>query len=360
MRKAMVIQLSEEDREQLERWSRGQTTPQRLKIRADIILHAAAGFQNIDIAEKARMSGNTVAKWRKRFLQGGLSGLENDAPRSGRPPMRSSDEVSEVIHRTLETKPENATQWSTRTLAKEMGVSRMFVCRIWQSRQIKPHLTSGFKLSNGPKFEEKLVDVVGLYLNPPDHAIVLSVDEKSQIQALDRTRKGLPLSPGHCETHTHDYVRHGATTLFAALSMADGRVIGECMPRHRHQEWIRFLERVDRETDPAMDLHLIVDNYATRKHGETKKWLSDHERFHIHFTPTSASWLNMIERWFGELTNQRLRRGAFPSLEALVKAIEDYVAHHNKNPRPFTWTATSDKIKRKIQRAKSIHNKLKN
>ena len=263
-----------------------------------------------------------------------------------------------VVQATLHTTPRGATHWSIRTMAKAQGLSRMAVQRIWDRHGLKPHLTKTFKLSRDKHFVEKLYDVVGLYLNPPAKALVLCVDEKSQIQALDRTQPGLPIKKGRCGTMTHDYKRNGTTTLFAALSMLDGKVIGDCMPRHRHQEFIRFLNKIDAETPSPLDLHLIVDNYATHKHPRVKSWMRRHPRFHIHFIPTSSSWLNLVERWFREITDKRIRRGTFRSVEQLIQAITDYIQQHNRSPKPFVWTAKADEILAKVQRARNVLDKL--
>jgi transposase len=293
MRKAPVIELSEHDRQKLLRWSRGRRTPARLVLRAQIILLAAQGHENGQIAVELGTSRPTVGLWRRRYAEQGLSGVEKDAPRGGRPPKSRQALELEIIRKTTQEKPQTATHWSTRSLAKEMGISHLMVHRVWRAHGLKPHLVKTFKLSNDPQFIDKLRDVVGLYLNPPEHALVLSVDEKSQIQALDRTQPGLPLKRGRCGTMTHDYKRNGTTTLFAAIEMAEGRVIASCMPRHRHQEWIKFLKQIDQQTPQGLDLHLIVDNYSTHKHPKVKSWLKRHRRFHMHFIPTSSSWLNI-------------------------------------------------------------------
>jgi len=346
------IILSPEEKSVLETWSRGRSLPSRLVQRARIILRSAAGMFNHDIARELRTSRPTVQLWRERFLALRLPGLEKDAPRPGRFPRISQRKINAVIEATLHTKPPNATHWSTRTMAKAQKLSEATIRRIWKRHNLKPHLISTFKLSRDKRFVEKLCDIVGLYLNPPDKSLVLCMDEKSQIQALDRTQPGLPLKKGRCGTMTHDYVRHGTTTLFAALSMLDGKVIGDCMPRHRHQEFLRFLKRIDDETPPQLDLHLIVDNYGTHKHPRVKSWIKRHPRFHLHFTPTSSSWLNLIERWFRELSQKRLRRGSFSSLPALIATIEEYLSNHNQNPRVFLWSASVDRILSKISKCK--------
>jgi transposase len=351
-RTAASIVLSVEERLELERWARGRSLPLRQVQRARIVVMAADGVRNQDIARRLRVSRPTVQLWRERFLTLRLKGLEKDAPRPGRRPRIRAAKVRAVVEATLGSKPPDATHWSTRSMARAQGISEATVRRIWRRHRLKPHLVRTFKLSQDERFYEKMQDVVGLYLNPPDKALVLCVDEKSQIQALERTRPLLPLRPGLPARQTHDYRRHGTTTLFAALSVLDGRVIGDCMPRHRHQEFIRFLERVDAELPAELDLHLIVDNYGTHKHKRVRDWLSRHPRFHLHFTPTSSSWLNLVERWLRELTVKRLRRGSFENVAELVRAIQDYIAENNQNPRIFTWTATAESIMRKIAKCK--------
>lgn len=358
MRRASPIVLTEKQREALSRWSRGRKTPARLVLRARIVLRAAEGMQNKDIATELGTDANTVGRWRNRFADQGLAGIEKDAPRGGRPPTARNRLARKIVQKTTQQRPANATHWSTRTLARELGCSRMMVQRVWKANGLKPHLVRTFKVSNDPHFVEKLIDVVGLYLNPPEHALVLCVDEKSQIQALDRTQPSLPIYPGRCGTLTHDYKRNGTTTLFAALEVAEGRLIGTCMKRHRHQEWLKFLRQIDRQTPPDLDLHLIVDNYATHKHQSVKKWLKRHKRFHIHFTPTSCSWLNLIERWFRDLTEKRIRRGAFHSVGELVQAIMDYVEAHNDDPETFQWTAKAEDILAKVARARTVLDNL--
>jgi len=305
-----------------------------------------------DIAKALRTSRPTVQLWRQRFLALRLPGLEKDAPRPGRLPAISEAKIRAVVEATLHSQPPAATHWSTRTMAKAQGLSEASIRRIWKQHNLKPHLTKSFKLSRDKRFVEKLTDVVGLYLNPPDKSLVLCVDEKSQIQALDRTQPGLPIKKGRCGTMTHDYKRHGTTTLFAALNLLDGKVIGDCMPRHRHQEFLRFLKKIDSETPGELDLHLVVDNYGTHKHPRIRSWIRRHPRFHLHFTPTSSSWLNMIERWFRELTDRRIRRGVFPSLHDLIAAIEDYLNNHNQNPKIFVWSAPVERIMAKINKCK--------
>ena len=352
MNRASAIMLSSEERSTLEVWSRGRSLPMRLVQRAQIIQMAADGALNQTIAEALNISRPTVKLWRDRFLALRLAGLEKDAPRPGRIPKIPQAKVSAVVEATLHATPTNATHWSARSMAKTHGLSRMTVQRIWKQYNLKPHLVETFKLSRDKRFLEKLYDVVGLYLNPPDKAMVLCVDEKSQIQALDRTQPLLPLRPGLPARQTHDYKRNGTTTLFAALSMLDGKVIGDCMPRHRHQEFIRFLKRIDTETASALDLHLIVDNYGTHKHPSVQSWLQRHPRFHMHFIPTSSSWLNMVERWFREITDKRLRRGTFANVRSLTNAINHYIQNHNQNPQAFVWTATPESIMKKIAKCK--------
>lgn len=358
MKQAPQITLTAVDRATLTRWSRGRSTPVRLMQRAKIVLLAAEGKMNKDIAAELGINPNTVVRWRSRFAQGGVAAIEKDAPRGGRKPVVRDRVVRRILDMTTQSKPANATHWSTRTLAAELGISHVMVHRVWKANGLKPHLTRTFKLSNDPRFVEKLVDVVGLYLDPPEHALVLSVDEKSQIQALDRTQPSLPMYPGRCGTMTHDYKRNGTTTLFAALDIAQGRLIGTCMPRHRHQEWIKFLKLIDAETPPELDLHLIVDNYATHKHPKVQSWLKRHRRFHMHFIPTSSSWLNLIERWFREITEKRIRRGTFPHVNTLIDAIQSFIDEHNRHRRTFTWTAKAETILQKVRRARAVLEKM--
>ena len=351
-RHAPPIVLSADEVTTLETWARSRTLPARVVERARIVQLAAHGMPNKEIAQRLSISRPTVQLWRERFLALRVAGLEKDAPRPDRLPRISEAKIRAVIEATLHTTPPAATHWSTRTMAAAQGVSEATVRRIWRQHRLKPHLTKTFKLSRDKQFVEKLCDVVGLYLNPPDKALVLCVDEKSQIQALDRTQPGLPLKRGRCGTMTHDYKRHGTTTLFAALSLLDWRVIGDCMPRHRHQEFIRFLKQIDGTTPPAPDLHLIVDNYGTHKHPRVAGWLRRHPRFHLHFTPTSSSWLNLVERWFRELTAKRLRRGSFGSVSDLIAAIRAYLDNHNQNPQVFVWSAPVERILAKIAKCK--------
>lgn len=351
MRIAAKITVTDEQRATLQRWARGRSTPVRLMQRAQMILLAAEGKQSKKIAETLGVQPSTVGRWRQRFAERGLAGIEKDAPRSGRQPTKQHHWAKRIIETTLQETPPNATHWSIRTLAKHLGIRPNLVQREWKAHNLKPFRVRTFKLSRDPRFVEKLVDVVGLYLNPPEHALVLCCEEKSQIQALDRTQPGLPLQKGRCGTMTHDYKRNGTTTLFAALSMLDGKVIGDCRPRHRHQEWIQFLKLIEEQTPAGLDLHLIVDNDNTHKHSKVKTWLKRHPRFHIHFIPTSSSWLNLVERWFREITDTRIRRGAFHSVRQLIDTIMDYIEQHNDNPKTFVWTAKADEILAKVARA---------
>lgn len=357
MRVAPRIVLSSDEIQKLEKLARGRRTPVRLAQRSAIVLSAAEGNENKKIASQLGISRETVGRWRRRYAESGMAGIEKDAPRPGRTPSISAAKVREIVSKTTRSKPKASTHWSSRTMAAEVGVSASSVRRVWKRHGLKPHLVRTFKVSNDPKFVEKLEDVVGLYLNPPEHALVLSVDEKSQIQALDRTQPGLPLKKGRCGTMTHDYKRNGTTTLFAALNTLDGTVISTCMPRHRHQEWLKFLRLIDKETPKDKELHLIVDNYATHKAPAVKAWLAKHPRFHVHFTPTSASWLNMVERFFRDLTTKRLRRGVFCSVPELIAAIEEYLDQHNEDPSPYIWTKSANDILAKVKRARRILNK---
>lgn len=351
-RTAAQIVLCPKERSIINMWARGKSFPIRLVQRSQIIQMAADGILNQDIALTLGTTRPTVQLWRDRFLALRLAGLEKDAPRPGRLPKIPAEKIAKVIEATLHTKPSNATHWSTRTMATSQGISEATVRRIWKQHNLKPHLIKTFKLSRDKQFIEKLYDIVGLYMNPPDKALVLCVDEKSQIQALDRTQPGLPIKKGRCGTQTHDYKRNGTTTLFAALSMLDGKVIGDCMPRHRHQEFIRFLKKIDNETPAGLELHLIVDNYGTHKHPRVKSWLKRHSRFHLHFIPTSSSWLNLVERWFREITDKRIRRGTFKSVADLIATIKDYLINHNQNPRVFVWSAPAEQILTKIAKCK--------
>jgi transposase len=357
LRIAPNVTVTDEQRKTLERWSRGRSTPARLVLRARIVLQAVAGAANNVIAQTLGTDRLLVGKWRRRFVERGLEGMEKDAPRGGRPPVSRDAMTARIIEWTTQKKPKNATHWSCRTLAGELGASRAMVNRVWRANGLKPHLIHAFKLSNDKHFIEKVVDVVGLYLNPPEHALVLRVDEKTQIQALDRTQPSLPLKKGRCGTMTHDYKRNGTTTLFAALNVAEGKLIGACVKQHRHQEWIKFLKQIDRQTPADLDLHLIADNYCTHKHPKVKNWLKRHPRVHMHFIPTSSSWLNLVERWFREITDKRIRRGVFRSVPELTDAIMGYIQAHNQNPQSFEWTAKAEDIIEKVRRAREVLNK---
>jgi transposase len=348
MRVAATIVLNEAERKKLTQLAKSRTTSVRLARRAQIVLLAAAGNPNDAIAEALGIGRVQVGRWRERYAEGGLAAIERDLPRGGRPP---KVDAAQVVRLTTQTLPKAATHWSTRTLAAKLGVSDTTVLRVWHRHGLKPHLVETFKVSRDPRFVEKLEDIVGLYLNPPEHALVLCCDEKSQVQALDRTQPGLPLKKGRAATMTHDYKRHGTTTLFAALSTLDGSLISCCQQRHRHEEWLVFLRQINRETPKDKEVHLVCDNYATHKHPNVQKWLAKHPRFHVHFTPTSASWLNMVERFFRDLSTQRLERGVFRSVPELTAAIREYVAVHNKNPKPFIWTAKAADILQKVIRA---------
>ena len=359
MRVADPIVLDETTRKELQRQTRRRSVPVRVALRSRIVLLAADGLQNLQIAAELNISVRMAALWRRRFLSLGLKGLLKDAPRPGRTPSILASTVAQVIRKTTQTTPPDATHWSTRTMAREVGISEASVRRIWRAHGLKPHRVESFKISRDPEFATKLEDVVGLYLNPPEHALVLSVDEKSQIQALDRTQPGLPMKKGRGQTMTHDYKRNGTTTLFAALNTATGEVYGLCQERHRHQEWLKFLRLIDETVDAEKQIHIICDNYATHKHPRVQRWLAKHKRFHVHFTPTSASWLNMIERFFRDLTDKRIRRGVFQDLEQLIMAIGQYIDKHNANPKPFIWTAKANDILEKVSRAQAaLNNRL--
>jgi transposase len=357
-RTADSIILTPQEQSILAAWTRARSQPLRLVQRASIIQMAANGVFNQDIARAVGVSRPTVQLWRQRFLALRLPGLEKDAPRPGRRARISARKIQAVVDATLHSRPSHATHWSTRSMARAQHLSQATVQRIWKQRNLKPHLVKTFKLSSDKHFVEKLTDVVGLYLNPPDKALVLCVDEKSQIQALDRTQPGLPMKKGRCGTMTHDYKRNGTTTLFAALSMLDGKVIGDCMARHRHQEFIRFLNKIDSETPTELSLHLIVDNYGTHKHPRVKSWLGRHPRFHLHFIPTSSSWLNLVERWFREITDKRIRRGVFRNVPELIAAIKEYLDHHNQKPKVFVWSAPVERILAKIAKCKEALDSL--
>jgi transposase len=343
------------DKNQLARLTHLQAsggTPQKVALRARIVLKAADGQANQVIARELGVSRPTVLLWRERFASAGVPGIMADAPRPGRKKALSAEKVKALVEATLHTRPPGQTHWSVREMARAQGLSRMTVQRIWRAHNLQPHRVQTFKLSWDKHFVEKLRDVVGLYLSPPEKALVLSVDEKSRIQALDRTQPGLPMKKGRCGTMTHDYRRHGTTTLFAALNMLDGKVIGQCLPRHRTKEFVKFLKIIDQNTPPELDLHLIVDNYSTHKSPPVKRWLKRHPRFHLHFIPTSSSWLNMIERWFRDITDKAIRRGTFKSVQSLIAAIQEYLDAHNADPRIFTWTKDADTILAKVAKCK--------
>ena len=353
-RSAKALHLPDQNRDRLESWLRAHNTPQALAWRAQIILHAAEGLPNTRIAEEVGVTVVTVRQWRKRFETEGIDSLTEIKPGRGRKREISAAKVKRIVHDTLHVKPRGATHWSCRTMADRHQVSSATIQRIWDAHGLQPHRVETFKLSTDPAFVEKLTDIVGLYLNPPDKAAIICVDEKSQIQALDRTQPGLPMKRGRCGTWTHDYKRHGTTSLFAALNVLEGTIIGNCYERHRHQEFLKFLRRLDREFPKSKPLHLILDNYSTHKHPNVKAWLEKHPRFHLHFTPTSSSWLNLIERWFSHLTEKQLRRGVFTSVKDLTHTIDKFIAVYNDNPKPFAWNAKVDDILRKVGKCKAI------
>lgn len=349
---ATPLALTLAQRTELQQLANGRNTPHKMVVRSRIVLLSASGKSNNAIRKKLGVNRKTVIHWHSRFEQEGMDGLR-DRSKPGRKPRLDVSVVQRVIETTLQEKPADATHWSTRTLGKHMNISKDAIQRIWNTHNIKPHLVKTFKLSNDKHFLEKMTDVVGLYLNPPENALVFCVDEKTQIQALDRTQPSLPLKKGRAGTMTHDYKRNGTTTLFAALNVLKGEVIGQCMQRHRHQEFLKFLKTIERDTPRNLEIHCIMDNYGTHKHPEVKAWLVKHVRFHFHFIPTSSSWLNLVERWFGEITRKRIRRGVFQSVDHLVQAIEDYIAHNNKDPKPFVWTKKIEDIMAKISRARA-------
>lgn len=358
MRTATNIVLEPGEREQLQRFARGRRVEVRLAERAQVVLHAADGLTNIQIGEAMGISRFKAGRWRDRYAELGLPGIEKDAPRPGRKRRITGEQRAAVIHKTLHEKPQGQTHWSRSTMAAATGLSDTTIGRIWQEHGLKPHLVETFKLSNDPQFVEKLRDIVGLYLNPPEHAIVLSCDEKSQIQALDRTQPSLPMKPGRAGTMTHDYKRGGTTSLFAAMNVQDGTIISQCHQRHRHQEWLKFLKHVVASLPGDAPLHLICDNYATHKHPKVQAWAKRQPRLTFHFTPTSASWLNMIERFFRDLTDKALRRGSFFNVDDLIGAIDEYIHQHNRNPKPFIWTAEANDILAKVKRARKSLDKL--
>jgi transposase len=354
------LQVTDPQRDVLETLSRSQTAAHRDVQRAKALLMASDGFATTRIATEIGVSPATVTRWRERFEQEGLKASVKVRPGRGRKPSIGPEKVQAIVHATLHQKPEGETHWSCRSMARAQGVSHATVQKIWAARGLRPHRTETFKLSTDPRFEEKLVDVVGLYLNPPEHAIVLSMDEKSQIQALDRTQPSLPIKPGRAGTMTHDYKRNGTTTLFAALDVLTGSVIGQCLPRHRHVEFLTFLRTIDRQVPKDLQIHLILDNYATHKHPNVQAWLAKHPRFQLHFTPTSSSWLNQIEIFFSKLTAKAIRRGVFGSVPDLIEAIDTYLAATNTNPKPFTWTKTTEQILEKVQRGRVTLNAITN
>ena len=354
MRTGVEVRFGPGDRERLEAVVASGNSPQKHVWRARIVLLSADGIGTMEIQRRTGKGKPTIWRWQQRFMDAGVDGLLREATRPGRKPPLPPATVERIVEMTLAAPPGEATHWTGRTMAKAAGVSHRSVQRIWAAHGLKPHRVRTFKLSNDPQFAAKVQDIVGLYLDPPEHALVLSVDEKSQIQALDRTQPGLPMKPGRCGTMTHDYKRHGTTTLFAALNVVEGNVIGQCMSRHRHQEFIRFLNRINRETPAELDLHLIVDNYATHKHPKVRAWLARHPRFHFHFTPTSASWLNAVEGFFAKLTSKRLKRGAFSGIVDLQAAINRFLAEANECPKPFVWTADPDAIIEKVRRGKKV------
>lgn len=349
MRHHKPLQVTDDERRVLEQWARRPKTSQRLAVRARVVLACSEGLTNRAVATHVRLSSNSVSKWRERFRVHRLEGL-TDEPRPGAPRVVTDDRVIDVITRTLEGPPPQQTQWSARTMAEAAGLSKSTISRIWRTFGLQTHRLDTFKLSADPQFVEKVRDIVGLYLNPPDHALVLCVDEKSQVQALERSRPLLPMRPGIPARQTHDYIRHGTTSLFAALDVATGHVIGECHRRHRHQELLKFLEQLDTQVPPTGEIHIIMDNYGTHRTPKVARWFVRHPRYHVHFTPTSASWLNLVERFFAQITTQRIRRGTFTSLQALEAAITNYLTHHNQHCKPFVWTATADAILDKVAR----------
>ena len=355
---APALELSGPDRAFLEKIAKSRTSSHGDVRRAQALLMAGDGLANMTIGEALGASATSVATWRARFIEEGWARLGVVRQGRGRKPSIPPEKVEAIVHATLHEKPPGQTHWSCRTMAKAQGVSHDTVQRIWSARGLKPHRVETFKLSTDKRFEEKLIDVVGLYLNPPKRAIVLCMDEKSPIQALDRTQPGLPIKPGRAGTMTHDYKRHGTTTLFAALDLLTGKVIGECLPRHRNGEFVKFLQRIDREVPKGLSIHLILDNYGSHGHDNVNAWLAKHRRFHLHFIPTSSSWLNLVERWFAELTGKAVRRGVFRSVPQLVEAIEAFLAAHNEDPKPFVWTAKAEDIIAKVRRGRVALNAI--
>lgn len=358
MRKAVVIKLDMSERAKLEQLKRGRRVAVRLAERAEIILHAADGLENQQIAQRMGISRQKAGRWRDRYATHGLAGIEKDAPRPGRRRRIGDKQRAAVVRKTLDEKPQGETHWSRATMAAATGYSESTIGRIWREHGLKPHQMETFKLSNDPHFVEKLNDIVGLYLNPPEHAMVLCCDEKSQIQALDRTQPGLPMKKGRCGTMTHDYKRNGTTSLFAAMNVLDGTIISQCHPRHRHQEWLKFLRLIKSQVPGDKDVHLICDNYSTHKHAKVRAWAKRNPRFHFHFTPTGASWLNMVERFFRDLSEKALKRGSFYNVDDLIGAITEYINVHNEKPAPYIWTAKATDILAKVKRARCTLNKL--
>lgn len=358
-RVAPPLAVTDEQRSSLDRMARSSSEPHRVVVRARALLMAADGEASTDIAARVGVTPLTVRSWRKNFAEHGLSKFARVAPGRGRKPDISQDTIEQIVWKTRFSRPEGKTHWSCRDMADEAGVSKDTVQRVWSARGLKPHLVETFKLSNDPQFENKLVDVVGLYLNPPEGAVVFSVDEKSQCQALERSQPSLPIKPGRAGTLTHDYKRHGTTTLFAALNVLTGEVLSKCLPRHRNGEFLKFLRLIDRTVPKDQQVHLICDNYGTHKHANVKAWLAKHPRFHLHFTPTSSSWLNLVERFFRELTDKALRRGSFASVPELIASIEEFILQHNNDPKPYVWTKTADEILEKVQRGRVALNTAK-
>lgn len=354
MRVALPISVDADERRQLLSWSRGRSTPQRLVLRSRIVLRAADGLQNKDIAHELHLRPDTVALWRSRFISHRLDGMRRDAPRPGRKPRLSQKKIDAIIDRTLHTRPHGSTQWSTRALAKEMRVSNATVARIWQSHRIQPHRERSFKLSRDPEFNERVRDVVGLYMNPPDKAVVICMDEKPGIQALDRSQTILPLRPSMSASRSWEYERKGTIDLFAALNILDGTVVTQLHKRHRHQEFLIFLREIDEKVPKELDVHMVLDNLGTHTQPDVKRWFRKHPRFKLHFTPKDASWLNMVESWFSQLTEKQIKRNSFANVIALIRAIKEFVAEYQKNPRPFVWTVDADEILRKVAKIRRL------
>ena len=358
MRVAVEIVLSDDEARELSRISKSRSVSVRLAERSRIVLLASQGMTNEEIGDELGVTRQKAGRWRDRYAESGLEGISRDAPRPGRNPKISAHKVAKVIRLTTQTAPQNATHWSQRLMSEKVGISMSSVGRIWKSHGLKPHRVNTFKLSNDKQFAEKLESIVGLYLSPPENAIVFSCDEKSQIQALDRTQPGLPMKKGRAATMTHDYKRNGTTTLFAALNILTGEVLGTCAKRHRHQEWLAFLREINKATPKDKEIHIICDNYATHKHPKVKSWLKYHKRFHVHFTPTSASWLNMVERFFRELSEKRLKRGVFRSVAELEQSVMSFINTHNEAPAPYIWTRSASDILEKVKRGREKLNKL--